>query len=48
VAQPVLMAAKLPYPPIPVVEILVVVVAGIADDVAVAGIAVVLVIVTES
>ena len=56
VAQPVLLAATLPYPPIPVVEILVVVVAGMAGVVAVtppvvvlvAGIAVVLVTVTAS
>ena len=54
VAQPVLLAATLAYPPIPVVEIVVFVVAGIAGVVTVtpavvvlvAGIAVVLVTVT--
>ena len=56
VAQPVSLAAKLPYPPIPVVVILVVVVAGMAGVVTVtppvvvlvAGIAVVFVMVTAS
>jgi hypothetical protein len=48
VAQPELLAAKLPYPPIPVVEIVVWVVAGMAGEVSVAGIAVVLVMVMAS
>jgi hypothetical protein len=39
VLHPLLFAAGFPYPPIPVVEIVVFVVAGMAPEVAVAGIA---------